>query len=196
MLTPSPNAKGDLAIENVRESVKRSLERLGVERVDVLYAHAPDYVTPLEEQVDAFTEQVSLVASCFCCLRLVGLGVVPSVLDLASLFTVLSRLFFRLTSIPLYPLSVSCGFLCLSMLILILCTVPYLFSSFLPNSTLPFIVRLHYSPPQSASAHLLVTPLTPAGQTKPLRLLGRQQPPYPPPQKPSTNLQIQRRARP
>lgn len=38
----------------IKESVARSLEQLGRDRIDVYYAHVPDPAVPLEEQVEAF----------------------------------------------------------------------------------------------------------------------------------------------
>jgi aryl-alcohol dehydrogenase-like predicted oxidoreductase len=38
----------------IRESAERSLERMGLDRLDLYYAHVQDLDVPLEEQVDAF----------------------------------------------------------------------------------------------------------------------------------------------
>jgi aryl-alcohol dehydrogenase-like predicted oxidoreductase len=44
----------------IREASERSRERLGVERIDLYYAHVPDQTgTPLDEQVAAFGELVA-----------------------------------------------------------------------------------------------------------------------------------------
>ena len=43
-----------LTEENIDASVKKSLELLGVEKVNVLYAHTPDPETPIEESAKAF----------------------------------------------------------------------------------------------------------------------------------------------
>lgn len=48
-----------LSAEVVRESAERSLERLGVEKLDLLYAHVQDRDVPLEETVGAFGELVA-----------------------------------------------------------------------------------------------------------------------------------------
>ncbi|KAI1406943.1 Aldo/keto reductase [Hypoxylon sp. FL1857] len=48
---------GTLSKEAVRKSVANSLKSLGVEKLGILYAHAPDEVTPLEEQAEALNEQ-------------------------------------------------------------------------------------------------------------------------------------------
>ncbi|KAI0454659.1 Aldo/keto reductase [Xylaria acuta] len=46
--------KGTLTKDNIPKSVDESLERLGLEKVNVLYAIGPDHETPLEEQAAAF----------------------------------------------------------------------------------------------------------------------------------------------
>lgn len=48
---------GSLTRSNIEVSVEKDLELLGVDKVRCLYAHAPDYVTPLEETAAAFDEQ-------------------------------------------------------------------------------------------------------------------------------------------
>ncbi|MFE6977738.1 aldo/keto reductase [Streptomyces sp. NPDC057682] len=48
-----------LSAKAVREAVERSRERLGVERIDLLYAHIEDRTVPLEETVGAFGELVA-----------------------------------------------------------------------------------------------------------------------------------------
>ena len=53
-----PEYKG-LAAANVRAAAEASLERLGVESIDLYYAHFDDAETPLEETVAAFGELVS-----------------------------------------------------------------------------------------------------------------------------------------
>ncbi|KAJ8120183.1 hypothetical protein ONZ43_g3046 [Nemania bipapillata] len=45
---------GTLTNENIPKSVDESLQRLGVEKLNVLYAIGPDHETPLEEQAAAF----------------------------------------------------------------------------------------------------------------------------------------------
>ncbi|BCJ38688.1 oxidoreductase [Actinocatenispora thailandica] len=51
------NAEG-LSAQVVRESAAASAQRLGVDRIDLLYAHIEDRATPLEETVQAFGELV------------------------------------------------------------------------------------------------------------------------------------------
>ena len=48
-----------LSAKVIRESAERSREQLGVERLDVLYAHVQDRRVPLEETVGAFAELVA-----------------------------------------------------------------------------------------------------------------------------------------
>jgi len=48
-----------LSAKVIRESVERSRERLGVERLDLLYAHIEDPRVPLRETVEAFAELVA-----------------------------------------------------------------------------------------------------------------------------------------
>ncbi len=48
-----------LSAANVRAAAEASLARLGVETIDVLYAHEEDPATPLEETVAAFGELIS-----------------------------------------------------------------------------------------------------------------------------------------
>lgn len=55
--TLTTNYEG-LSAEVIRESSARSRERLGVDRLDLLYAHGQDPKTPLEETVEAFGELV------------------------------------------------------------------------------------------------------------------------------------------
>ena len=43
----------------IRESAERSRERLGVERLDLLYAHIEDRTVPLQETVEGFAELVA-----------------------------------------------------------------------------------------------------------------------------------------
>ena len=47
-------ALGSLTPENIEASLNQSLKTLGLPRVDVLYCHAPDNKTPLEDQAAAF----------------------------------------------------------------------------------------------------------------------------------------------
>ncbi|MEV5169615.1 aldo/keto reductase [Streptomyces flaveolus] len=52
------NAEG-LSAKVIRESAERSRERLGVERLDLLYAHIEDPVVPLAETVEGFAALVA-----------------------------------------------------------------------------------------------------------------------------------------
>ncbi|REF34838.1 aryl-alcohol dehydrogenase-like predicted oxidoreductase [Thermasporomyces composti] len=52
------NAEG-LSAKVIREQAERSRERLGVEKLDLLYAHIEDPRTPLQETVEAFAELVA-----------------------------------------------------------------------------------------------------------------------------------------
>ncbi|MEU5153053.1 aldo/keto reductase [Glycomyces sp. NPDC021274] len=53
-----PQFKG-LAGPNVRAAAEASLKRLGVEAIDIYYAHFDDHDTPLEETVSAFNDLVT-----------------------------------------------------------------------------------------------------------------------------------------
>ncbi|MEV7005673.1 aldo/keto reductase [Streptosporangium sp. NPDC051022] len=52
------NAEG-LSAKVIRESAERSRERLGVDRIDLLYAHIEDRTVPLRETVEGFAELVA-----------------------------------------------------------------------------------------------------------------------------------------
>ncbi|RZT82860.1 aryl-alcohol dehydrogenase-like predicted oxidoreductase [Micromonospora violae] len=52
------NAEG-LSAKVIRESAERSRERLGVERLDLLYAHIEDRTVPLQETVEGFADLVA-----------------------------------------------------------------------------------------------------------------------------------------
>jgi aryl-alcohol dehydrogenase-like predicted oxidoreductase len=52
------NAEG-LSAKVIRESAERSRERLGMERLDLLYAHIEDRTVPLRETVEGFAELVA-----------------------------------------------------------------------------------------------------------------------------------------
>ncbi|MFJ6386225.1 aldo/keto reductase [Streptomyces sp. NPDC091972] len=52
------NAEG-LSAKVIRESAERSRERLGVARLDLLYAHIEDHRVPLRETVEGFAELVA-----------------------------------------------------------------------------------------------------------------------------------------
>ena len=47
---------GSLTPENIEKSLSNSLKVLGVDKVNVLYCHAPDFATPIAEQVRAFNQ--------------------------------------------------------------------------------------------------------------------------------------------
>jgi aflatoxin B1 aldehyde reductase len=47
---------GDLSRASVLDSVKKSFERLGVDKVRTLYCHRPDHATPLAETAEVFDE--------------------------------------------------------------------------------------------------------------------------------------------
>lgn len=51
------NAEG-LSAKVIREAAERSRERLGVEKLDVLYAHIEDHTVPLQETVEGFAALV------------------------------------------------------------------------------------------------------------------------------------------
>ncbi|KAI1206204.1 Aldo/keto reductase [Annulohypoxylon truncatum] len=57
VLFAGQNSDGTLSKEAVRKSVANSLKVLGVEKLGILYAHAPDLATPLAEQAEALNEQ-------------------------------------------------------------------------------------------------------------------------------------------
>ncbi|MEV0386271.1 aldo/keto reductase [Nonomuraea sp. NPDC050643] len=52
------NAEG-LSAKTIREAAERSRERLGVDRIDLLYAHIEDHRVPLAETVEGFGELVA-----------------------------------------------------------------------------------------------------------------------------------------
>ncbi|KUO15001.1 aldo/keto reductase [Streptomyces dysideae] len=52
------NAEG-LSAKVIRESAERSRERLGVPKIDLLYAHIEDHKVPLQETVEGFAELVA-----------------------------------------------------------------------------------------------------------------------------------------
>lgn len=49
-------ADGTLTVANIEKSLLNSLAALRVEKVNVLYCHAPDKSTPISEQARAFDE--------------------------------------------------------------------------------------------------------------------------------------------
>lgn len=52
------NAEG-LSAKVIRESAERSMERMGLDRIDVLYSHIEDHRTPVEETVEGFAALVA-----------------------------------------------------------------------------------------------------------------------------------------
>ena len=48
---------GNLSPEAIEKSLSNSLQALGVEKVNVLYCHAPDFGTPVAKQARTFDEQ-------------------------------------------------------------------------------------------------------------------------------------------
>ncbi|KAK5163450.1 uncharacterized protein LTR77_010632 [Saxophila tyrrhenica] len=55
-IDPGANGEGSLAPKAIEKSLASSLRGLGVESVNILYCHAPDYVTPIALQAKAFDE--------------------------------------------------------------------------------------------------------------------------------------------
>ena len=53
---PSPTHWQGLGAETIRQDAETSLRQLGVDRLDLYYAHIDDRATPLEETVAAFVE--------------------------------------------------------------------------------------------------------------------------------------------
>lgn len=53
----TPPGDGDLSAEAIEKSLSNSLNVLGIDKVNVLYCHAPDFQTPIAEQARAFHEQ-------------------------------------------------------------------------------------------------------------------------------------------
>ena len=54
---PGPNDFG-LSREHIFQAIEASLKRLGTDYLDIYYAHAPDYTTPIEETLRAFDSLV------------------------------------------------------------------------------------------------------------------------------------------
>jgi aryl-alcohol dehydrogenase-like predicted oxidoreductase len=54
---PGPNGRG-LSRRHILAAAEASLRRLGVDSIDILYAHKEDHATPLEETVHAFADLV------------------------------------------------------------------------------------------------------------------------------------------
>lgn len=57
--TARPENIEGLSAKVIRESAERSRDTLGVEKIDLLYAHVEDVSTPLRETVEAFAELVA-----------------------------------------------------------------------------------------------------------------------------------------
>lgn len=57
-LQHGPNDMG-LSRKKILESVNASLERLQLDYVDIVYAHRPDYLTPILETVRAFSDLIT-----------------------------------------------------------------------------------------------------------------------------------------
>jgi aryl-alcohol dehydrogenase-like predicted oxidoreductase len=55
---PDMNSSANTNRKHIRESIKKSLNRLQLDYVDVLYAHMHDYDTPLEEICRGFHEVI------------------------------------------------------------------------------------------------------------------------------------------
>lgn len=55
---PEMNSQGTTNRKHIKESVKKSLARLQLDAVDILYAHLYDYTTPLEEICRGFNEVI------------------------------------------------------------------------------------------------------------------------------------------
>jgi aryl-alcohol dehydrogenase-like predicted oxidoreductase len=53
----APQRRG-LAPQNVKQAAAESLQRLGIERIDLYYAHQDDAETPLEQTLGAFAELI------------------------------------------------------------------------------------------------------------------------------------------
>ena len=61
-------ADGTLTAGNIEKSLLNSLDVLGVEKVNVLYCHAPDKKTPIAEQARAFDEHYKKGRFTFVCI--------------------------------------------------------------------------------------------------------------------------------
>lgn len=57
-----PNTRG-LSRKHVVEGLKSSLKRLDQPYVDIVYAHRPDYATPMKEIVEGFTQVIRNLVS-------------------------------------------------------------------------------------------------------------------------------------
>ncbi len=53
-----PHMRAGLDRANIREGIERSLDRLGIEQVDLFYAHKDDPATPLDETMGVLSELV------------------------------------------------------------------------------------------------------------------------------------------
>ncbi len=66
-----------LSAKAIRESAERSMARMGVSRLDLMYAHIEDPAVPLSETVESFAELVS--GRCGRATRVRGAAVLPYV---------------------------------------------------------------------------------------------------------------------
>lgn len=55
---PYQDVKQELSARTVEEECNKSLKRLGIDTIDVYYAHVDDYTTPMEETLEAFDKLV------------------------------------------------------------------------------------------------------------------------------------------
>ena len=56
-ISPAPTTRYDSTPGHLKASLAASLERLGVDRVDVMLIHRPDLLTPVEQTVRAFLDE-------------------------------------------------------------------------------------------------------------------------------------------
>lgn len=61
---PGPNERG-LSRKHVMEGVNNSLKRLKLDYVDIVFAHRPDPLTPIEETVRGFTQVIREGKACY-----------------------------------------------------------------------------------------------------------------------------------
>ena len=55
---PGPSGEGPLAPASIRREVDASLQRLGIDHIDLYYLHRPDWTTPIEETLATLQELV------------------------------------------------------------------------------------------------------------------------------------------
>ena len=58
-IVPGVNTKNTLNRKYLRQAIDRSLERFGLEFIDLVFCHRPDPETPIEETVFSMSEMVS-----------------------------------------------------------------------------------------------------------------------------------------